>query len=310
MDARSRQRATVVAIAGGVIVLSVVVATLSLRGAPRARGPADATPTRIVSLAPSLTEILFALGRGEAVVGVTEYCDYPPEAKSKPKIGGYYNPNYEAIVAMDPDLVVMLREHGQVVGHMEKLGLRTVRVSHNSIDGICASIESVGRACRASTRATELVDAIRRDVDRVRRLTAGRPRPRVIVSVGRSMGTGSIADVWAASRDTLYDEVVEIAGGANALDEKRVKYATLSQEGVMALNPDVIIDVVADIESRGATVASVKADWSSLGEVAAVASGRVYVLGSDYVEIPGPRVALLVKDVARALHPDVDWDTP
>jgi iron complex transport system substrate-binding protein len=308
VNARAKQRLIVSAVAISLIALSFLGAWAAKRERRRADAAEAPPPQRIVSLAPSITEILYSLGLADKIVGVTNYCDYPPEATSKPKIGGYYDPNYEAILAQKPDLVIMLVEHGQVIGKMNDLGLRTLEVAHDSVAGIRSSIAAIGRSCGAASRAQALVANIDARLARVQRMTGGCPRPRVLVSVGRAMGTGSIRDVWAASSDTIYREAVDLAGGTNALDEPAVKYASLSQEGVMALDPDVIIDIVADLADKGISEEDIRRDWAALDSVHAVKAGRVCVLGGDYVEIPGPRVMELVEDIAEAIHPEIDWE--
>jgi iron complex transport system substrate-binding protein len=309
MEAGTRQRlvalGAILVVAGGSIGGALALSRARAH-AERPAGP----PGRIVSLAPSITEILFALAQDEKVVGVTEYCDYPPAAKLKPKIGGYYDPNYEAIVAERPDLVVMLREHADVVGNFDQLGIATIMVSHDSIDGILESIGTIGRACGVDAPAARLRSELAAQLDAIGAAAAGRERPRVLVSVGRSMGTGSIKDVWAASAGTLYDEIVTRAGGVNVLQSANVKYASLSQEGVVTLDPDVIIDMVTDVADMGADIETVRRDWLSMGDLAAIRNGRLYVLGGDYVVVPGPRVVALVEDVARCIHPGAVGGAP
>jgi iron complex transport system substrate-binding protein len=270
--------------------------------------PPPGTARRIISMAPSVTEVLFALGLGDRVVAVTRYCMYPPEVRQKPRIGGYMDPNFEAMVALRPDLVITLEGVDQQDQAFAKLGLPLVVVCHKSVDGILQSIETIGRAGGVPDRAARIVADLRARLDRVRRKTAGLGRPRVMFSVDRTPGTGHIEDAYIAGADGHIDRIIEIAGGANAYPG-RVRFPVISSEGILRMNPQVIVDMVPRL-SPGASREEVRADWNELGAVEAVARDRVYVLDQDYVSVPGPRVILFVEQLARLIHPEADWAHP
>jgi iron complex transport system substrate-binding protein len=271
--------------------------------APVAERPSQ----RIVSLVPSLTETLFALGLGDRVVGVSRFCRYPPQAAELPKVGGYVDPNFEAIVALRPDLIVMLEEHEQSMPAFEKLGLRTLSVRHKDVDGILASIPVIGRACGAEAKAAELVADIRRRLDRVRQKTAGLPRPRVMVAVNRALGSGRLDDVYVAAGDGHLGRIVELAGGQNACPTSAAHFPTVSNEGILFLNPDIIIDVVDERTAAELGTASLLADWRQVADVEAIRRGQVYIVSDDHATIPGPDFISLVERLARLIHPEVDW---
>jgi iron complex transport system substrate-binding protein len=292
-----------VAVAAAVGVLAGAVGGGAARRPPG--GAARRPCNRIVSLAPSLTEMLFALGLGDRVVGVTRYCDFPPEALSRPKVGGYYDPNIEAIVALSPDLVVLLPEHTEAKAKLEGLGLATFPVQSERVSDVLAALASLGEACGAEARASEVVSDIRSRLGEVARRVRGRRRPRTLVCVGRAMGEGRLSDMYVAGRGTFYDEVLDLAGAANACPPGMAMYAALSAEGLAEMDPEVILDMVADLDERGLDRSALEREWQAAKGVAAVKAGRVYVLGQDYVVVPGPRLALLVEDVARLVHPDV-----
>ncbi|MBN2321052.1 MAG: ABC transporter substrate-binding protein [Acidobacteria bacterium] len=267
----------------------------------------QAYPQRIISLAPSITESLYALGRMDRVVGVTRYCDYPPEALTKTKIGGYYDPNYEAIVMLEPDLIIMLAEHEGPRKHLADLGYNIVVVNHKSISGILRSIEAVGEACGASGRAKSLTDDIKARMERIREKTAGRPLPRVMVSIGRNMGSGTLTDVYISGKEGFYDEMLEIIGGVNAYSGG-VAFPVVSSEGIIMMNPEVIIDMVPDLEENGWSPEMIYREWDALSQVDAVKNGRVHVFGEDYVAVPGPRFISIMEKMARVMYPDINWD--
>ena len=262
---------------------------------------------RIASLAPSVTETLFALGVGDRVVGVTRYCDFPAEAANRTIIGGYLDLNYEAIVALEPDLVVGIRDSADAMDRLRGLGLATLQVDQHDVSGILDSITTIGDACAVRERADALADDVRTRIAGVARRTAGLDRPRTLVVVDRTGGTGRITTVWAAGRSAFYHELVELAGGSNAIENGLVVYPEVSAEGLHAIDPDVILEVTAELETRGLDREALRGDWNSLSALRAVRSGRVHVFDDEYMAIPGPRVARIVERFARALHPALEW---
>ena len=276
--------------------------------------------SRIVSLAPSITETLFALGLGEKVVGVTQFCDYPPEAIKIPKIGGYYDPNYEAIVVLHPDLVLLLDEHQEAKKNLSSTGLRVFPVNHRTISGIVDSIDTIGTLCGREKQAIALLSDIQARVARIKRKTADLPhppapspsvergkRPHVLLSIGRSMGSGS-KDACIAGKEGFYDAMIEIAGGENVYSGTAVRFPLISPEGIAKLNPDVIIDLVADIAKVPGGKQALMAEWNELKDVGAVRNGRVCILTGNHLMRPGPRFIQTVEDIAKAIHPEADWE--
>jgi iron complex transport system substrate-binding protein len=264
-----------------------------------------AQPCRIVSLAPSITEILFSLGLGDRVVGVTRYCTWPAAALTKAKVGGYYDPDYEAILRLKPDLVIMLAEHDAAKRYLGNFHINVLQVKHYSIDDIVASIRIIGAACGSARSADSIVASIGGVMERIRGKTAPLPRPRVLVSVGRSMG--SIGDLCVAGSGTYYDELIDCAGGRNAFTKKGIAFPQVTLEGVCRINPAVVIDLVPEGEAKGASNEAVLAEWKKIGRIDAVKNGRVYLFRQDFAEIPGPRFVLLLEQMARAIHPEVKW---
>jgi len=266
---------------------------------------ASATPPqRIVSLAPSVTEVLFALGLGERVVGVTSFCRYPPEAARLPQVGGYLDLNLEAIVALEPDLAVLIQDHDAAQARLEALGVPTLQVDQGDLDGILRSIEEIAARCGVAERGGELVAEIRGRLAAVEQRVAGLPRPRTLAVVGREAGSGTLATVWVAGTETFYDDVIRLAGGVNAAAPSPVAYPEVSREGLLHIDPDVILDLLADLDDRGVAGDAAAADWQELSALRAVRTGRVHLLEHELTVVPGPRVAALVEQVAQVLHPE------
>jgi iron complex transport system substrate-binding protein len=255
---------------------------------------AHVIPRRIVSLAPSVTEVLFEAGVGPRVVGVTSYCRFPREVLPLPKVGGYLTPSYEALVALQPDLVVTLPEQADLEPRLTALGIPILRVDHRSLEGIVHSIEQVGERCGTAARANRAADALRQTLAGARRIAAG-ARPRVLICFGRAEDFRRLS---AAAPGTVHDDLITQAGGRNVLTSRAVAYPTLSAEGVMRLDPDVIIE----FSSAGTDPAALRGQWSRLDSVRAVKNRRVYVFTGEVLSVPGPRFARFAETIARSIR--------
>lgn len=283
-------------------VVGFVAAAAACDGRPAAV-PVD-DPLRIVAMAPSLTETLLAIGLGDRVVGLTRYCPPVPGAVS---IGGYFDPSYEVILSLEPDLVIVMQSHDELHRRLGDLGLRTLRVDQHDVAGILSSIETIAAECGVGQRGLELASSLRAELDEISTAVAGREKPTTLVIVGRQPGGGKIGGLWAAADDTFYDDVLDLAGGVNAITNTSIRYPELSREGLLAVDPDVILDVLADGGVREFSAEEASADWSGISDLRAVRDGRVHILMEDFVVIPGPRIVKTVKRVAELLHPEVEW---
>jgi iron complex transport system substrate-binding protein len=261
---------------------------------------------RIISLAPSITEILFSLGLGDRVVGVTRYCTYPAAALTKAEVGGYYDPNYEEILRLKPDLVIMLREHDAAKRYLGNFHVNVLQVDHNTIGAIVQSITIIGQACGSSRAADSIVASISIIMARIRGKTANVRRPRVLVSVGRSLG--SVNDLCIAGAGTYYDEMIRIAGGQNAFTKSEIAFPMLSLEGICRINPEIVIDMAPESGGKAVTDGAILAAWNRVGRIDAVRNGRVYLFRQDFAEIPGPRFIVILEHIAKVLHPELSWD--
>lgn len=307
---RRRWQWSVVA-AGAIAVFALCFfAQKRLGNGADALGSADPETTsyeRIVSLAPSITETLFALDMGDRVVGVTRYCDYPPEACTKQTVGGYHDPNYEAILALEPDLVILLPEHEEPRKYLRKNGMKTLIVDHKSIEGILESVRRIGQVGGVPERAEAVVGDIEKRIDTVTERVRNLPRARVMVGIGRDVDSGKIADIYIAGNAGWYSELIEMAGGRNAF-QGDVAFPSVSAEGILKMDPEVIIEMLGDMSGRAFDEEAALKAWDSLPQVAAVREGRVHLFLEDFVVVPGPRFVLILEGLARVLHPEVDWD--
>ncbi|MGA3205539.1 MAG: helical backbone metal receptor, partial [Bryobacteraceae bacterium] len=263
-----------------------------------------APPQRIVSTAPSITELLYALGLGNRVVGVTRFCRYPPEAQLKPKIGDYTSPNLEAIASLRPDLVIIQTNPVHLADRLGKLKLRVLEVNQDNIAAIDKSIHDVGAATGTEGVAEQLSGSIRNGLEKIRARASGLPRVRMMFVIGRS--PNRLDGLVVAGRASYLNEVIEVAGGENVFRDALAGYPEVSLEEVMARNPEVIVDMGDMSDTVGVTEEhkrNVIALWNRVPNLAAVKQHRVFAVASDIFVVPGPRVIDAAKAFAEMLHP-------
>ena len=266
---------------------------------------AQAAPQRIVSTAPGITEILFALGLGNRVVGVTEYCAYPPEVKKLPKIGSFVSPNMEVIVSMRPDIIFVQRTAIQDAAKFVPLRLQTAEVELERIPDIYAAIQTIGNAAGVPDKARMLVQSIQKQLAEIRKRVEGRPKTSAMFIVGRI--PGKLEGIIAAGGQSYISEMIEVAGGRNILADSKVGYPKVLHEELLARNPQVIIDMGehADASSLSAAqIASEVALYNRYPSIAAVKDQRVHIVSSSAYVVPGPRVVECARRIAAFLHPE------
>jgi len=254
----------------------------------------EAEPQAIVSLAPSNTEILYALGLGDKIVGVTEFCNYPPEVAEKPKVGGFRDVNTEKVVEQEPDLILAANIHtAEVVPALEKLGMTVVVIDPPDIPAVLEGIKLVGKITGQEKEAETLTAEMGERIDAVAKAVEGREKPRVFWELS--------SDLWTAGPGSFINDLIVRAGGENIAAEADSPWAQLSNEAVIEADPEVIF--LAD-HPYGETAESVAArpGWD---EISAVVNDRIIeVEDTDIFSRPGPRVVDALEMAAKALHPD------
>ncbi len=275
--------------------MPVARSIFALIAAALVAGATAAPPRRIVSLAPSVTETLFALGEGPAVVGVSQYCDYPPAALRLPKVGTFLTPNVEAIVALRPTLVIGpgMTSSRREVRALRTMGYPTMRVDENSLDGIEQGIELIGVRTGQQQEALRLLGSIREQIGAVRaRLEGVRPRT-LLMLVGHQ-------PMVAVGRGTFLDDLLKLAGGDNIADFARQAWPRLSIEYIIAMRPEVILD-----GQMGNDSTTPGGFWSRYPTIPAVRNQRVLSYPQDPILHPGPRVGQSLEILAHIIHPEV-----
>jgi iron complex transport system substrate-binding protein len=260
----------------------------------------DKTPQRIISLAPSNTEILFSLGLGDKIVGVTEYCDYPQAAEAKPKVGGFSTVDIEKVISLEPDLVLATHIHGKsVIPALEELGLTVVALTPGSLTEVLDSITLVGKITGQSREASKLVSdlqtRIEAVVDETRTLSPDQ-KPRVFYITWHD-------PLMTAGTETLADDVISNAGGQNiAYDISGDKAITL--ETVIYRDPEVIVASVGMGSGEDLPWQYLQTE-PRLENTQALLNDRVYKIDGDVIHRPGPRIVDALEQMAQFIHPEL-----
>ncbi|HLJ48430.1 MAG TPA: ABC transporter substrate-binding protein [Bryobacteraceae bacterium] len=258
-------------------------------------------PQRIVSASPNVTEILYGVGAFNRVVGVTEFCTYPPEAKKLPRIGGWESNNLEAVVALRPDIVILTEPQAPFMeSQLQKLGLHTLAVPSQRLDDVFKAIAMIGRVTGHETQAAELEKDMRAKLDAVRNRTSKLPRRRVLLVVDRTPGT--LRDLIVATKGSFLADLLVIAGGECVGEPSNQGYERISKEAIVALDPDLVVDFVHGSKDRMGE--DPQAVWRDLHELRAVRDGRVYPVRDDFLPHASQLVDKTAELFAHILHPE------
>jgi iron complex transport system substrate-binding protein len=301
MKARHRQFITARA-APGVSALSrtlvrVAVLLCLLGAATRAQN--GEVPRRIVSLVPSATESLFAIGAGPQVVAVSSYDREPPEVLRLPRVGALIDPDVERILSLRPDLVVAYGSQTDLREQMRRAGIRTWAYVHAGLADVTRTIRELGTVAGRADQAETLATSIDRQLAAVRASAAGRPRPKVLLVFGRE--PLALRNIYASGGTGFLHDLVETAGGTNVFADVPREAVQATTELILARAPDVIIELRAEGLGDESRRTAERGAWSTLASVPAVRRGRIYFLeGSEFV-VPGPRIAEAARKIAAVL---------
>ena len=276
--------------AGGLILTALVACS-------RSPEPGSGPPQRIVSLTPSATEMVAAVGATDRLVGVDEFSTYPPEVADLPRAGDFVHPSFEAIIELRPDLVVLDRVQDELDAVLRASGIRTLMLDVHAIADVRAGVLAVGDAVGEPGRAQEVVAQIDADIE----ATAARGRSRaarvrVVAIIDRT--PGQLGHMVAVGPGAWLDELLAITGAANALADAGRAYINIGAEEIMRAAPDVILETARPGHER------LRADWRDLPEVPAVAAGRVHALIDPIYAAPTPRVGTALRGLEELLHGD------
>jgi iron complex transport system substrate-binding protein len=287
-----------------VIILCLVGAGFVMFGVPKVPNR-DATGlpsklAKIVSLAPNLTEILFALGLEEQIVGVSNDSDYPPDAANKKKVGTFWQPSTEAIIACKPDLVVTLwfEQQKAVADSLERLGYKILTLKIETIDELLTAIKEISTVTECKTRAEQLLKELNDQLNDLRLKLGSANKVRVLWVV-------QVEPLRIAGRDTFINELIELAGGENAIGDTLQQYPPIGTEEILTCGAEVIIQSAMGMGDMANQQKAAEKFWSRWENVPAVKNDRIYVVEPDTVTRLGPRLFQGVELIARCLHPKI-----
>jgi iron complex transport system substrate-binding protein len=259
----------------------------------------SAAPERIVSLAPSITEIIYFLGLGERLVGVTRFSYFPEEAREKPRVGTYTDINLEKVVTLDPDLVIATADGNrrEDVEMLEEAGIPVYVVNPRKVSQILEAVEAVGDICGIAHSARERVGSLRQRVARVEEAVRGRGRPLVLLVI-------NVKPLMSVNRSTTHHDLIELAGGQNLAEDQPVTYPRLSLEEIIRRRPEVIMISSMD---RGEEHERARKEWYRWTAIPAVQKGRVHLISSDLIDRAAPRIVKGLEEMAKLIHPEIPW---
>jgi cobalamin transport system substrate-binding protein len=279
----------------------IIVSTPWARGGVTARVAAQGRPSRIISLIPAVTEMLFALGAGPQVVAVSSFDEYPPEALELPRVGALLNPDLERILSLRPDLVVVYESQADLRRQLERAAIPMFVYKHASLADVSVTIRQLGTRIGRDGDAATLVKRIDDQLADIKRRVAGRPRPRTLIVFGRDALT--LRGIYASGGLGFLDDMLTLAGADNVFADVKQQSVQATTELILARRPEVILelragDMTAEQQRREVAV------WQALSSVPAVRSGRIAFITDPRTVVPGPRVAEGTELFARALHPE------
>ena len=283
--------------------LALAVWLCLLAGCRQGQQPArtEPRPQRIVSLSPSVTEILYGIGAWPQVIAVSQFCTYPEDVKNKPRVNGWDKTNLEQVMALKPDFVIGVDAQEPFLRNkLTGLGVRSLFVKSQTLADIMASMGEIGRGTGHEQEATNLVAKTQAEIEAVRKAVSDRPHSRVLCVVDRVPGT--IRDLYTATKGSYLDELISIAGGESIAPQAEHGYGKINKEAVLTLNPEVIIDMVQG--SKGNFGEDPIAVWNELAEVRAVREKRIYPMRDPSVIHPSQFVGHTAQLFAKALHPE------
>lgn len=281
------------------LALLVVIFLLSSLSLAADQSP---QPQRIVSIVPAVTEMLFAIGAGNQVVGVSSFDHYPPAVEKLPRVGALLDPDLERMLALRPDLVVLYHSQVDLKQQLARSKIPIFEYTHAALPDVTRTLRQLGTTVGRAQEADGLAAGIEHALADIRKRAAARPRPRVLVVFGRE--SGALRGIYASGGVGFLHDMLTAAGGTNVLADVKRESMQATTEVILSRRPDVILEL-RGTKATEQEITAMRADWDVLKSVPAVARGRVYIIADERVVVPGPRVAEGTELLARALHPEV-----
>ncbi len=252
---------------------------------------------RIISLAPNITEILFALGLGNEIAGVTDFCDYPAGVSNKPRIGGFVNPDTEKIVSLKPDLIIGTRDGNRAgaIQRLGELGFPIFVVDPRDFEGVVSTVRNIGEVTGRREESKRITEKMIRKKEEIVRLTRSLPRPKVFFQIGNT-------PIVTVGRGTLADDLIRMAGGRSISENESANYPLCSIENIISKAPEIIIMTSMEGNREYANLAK---QWQRWESIPAVKRNAIHVIDSNLVDRPSPRIVDGLEVLLWIIHPQV-----
>ena len=257
---------------------------------------------RIICATPSITEIVFALGRGDKVVGVSDFSFYPPEAKEITRIGGLFNPSTERILSLKPDLIIFQGKHERLARFCQRKRIQILSVKIDRLQDITKTILRIGKELDVEEQASALASKLLNQLDSLRQKTHMLKPKKVFLSLSHT--PGDMSGIMTTGPGTFLHELIELGGGRNLFSDTSLSYPQISKETLLMRQPEVIIEIFAEGISNKNRVL-LRKDWTRLSSLRAVKEGNIHFLTDDYLLIPGVRIVQTATKLAKVIHPEV-----
>ena len=290
------------------LLIGVGLATSQSRSLPGSQASKLAAvqtspPHRIVSLIPSVTEMLFSIGAGDVLVGVSSFDHYPPAVEQKTKVGGLLDPDFERILALKPDLVIVYGTQGALIERLTRAQVPLFNYEHAGLADVTRTMRQIGERVGRADAAKRVADDIDRRIADLRAKTGQRPKPRTMVVFEREPGT--LRGMYASGGIGFLHDMLMVAGGANVFADVSRQSLQVTAEQVLSRAPEVILEIHTGPQWTTDRIAREREPWRTLASVPAVRNGQIHLLTDEMMSIPGPRVADAALVMGKALHPDL-----
>lgn len=254
---------------------------------------------RIISLAPNITETIYALNVESKLVAVTDFCKFPPDVQSKEKIGGLLNPNIEKIVALKPTHLFGLPAHSRLNQELQKFGFDIIKIPNETINDLRKGIKLISDTLGVSAIGDQLLTSINDSLQVLRIDNKNQKKIKAMLIIGREKG--SINNITVAGPNTYIDEIWNLVGGENIFHDLAAKYSAVNLEEIVKRDPKIIIEFDVSLPN-GVHKRDTGEEWQPLKEIGAVSDSNHFVIGGNYALIPGPRITKLAKDFKQIIN--------
>jgi cobalamin transport system substrate-binding protein len=284
-------------------ILKHVAIIIALLVATESSADLQVRPTRIISLVPATTEMLFVMGAGNRIAGVSDYDRFPPEVAKLPKVGGLIDPNVERVISLKPDLVIVYDTQTDLKQQLERARIPMFRYVHRGLPDITETMRLLGDRIGAKDAANAAAARIEAQLAAIKARVAGRPRPSTLLVFGRD--AGALRHIDASGGYGFLHDVLELAGGTDVLGDLKRQSVDVSTEMILRRAPEAIIELHYGESLKTERIEDERKVWNALPSVPAVKNNRVYLLRGDEFVVPGPRIVLAAERFAQTLHPEV-----